>query len=108
MALIKCPECKREVSDRAMSCPSCAYPLEQAVTTESRGKQWKGFKLASVGAIFLGIMIAFSTTISQGGTLAAFLILGGLIGLMAGTKVFLYLVAVYWGVVLGFSIFLIP
>ena len=28
MALIKCPECGKEVSDRAVSCPNCAYPIE--------------------------------------------------------------------------------
>ena len=27
MALIKCPECGREFSDQARSCPSCAYPV---------------------------------------------------------------------------------
>ena len=27
MALIKCPECGREVSDRAGVCPNCAFPL---------------------------------------------------------------------------------
>lgn len=27
MALIKCPECKREVSDRANSCPACGCPI---------------------------------------------------------------------------------
>ncbi len=31
MALIKCPECGKEVSDRAKACPSCAYPLPQSV-----------------------------------------------------------------------------
>jgi ribosomal protein L37E len=25
MALIKCPECKKEISDKAKSCPSCGY-----------------------------------------------------------------------------------
>ena len=30
MALIKCPDCGREVSDRADKCPSCAFPLNQA------------------------------------------------------------------------------
>jgi tellurium resistance protein TerD len=29
MALIMCPECSKEVSDRAESCPNCGYPLEQ-------------------------------------------------------------------------------
>lgn len=27
MALIHCPECGREVSDQATSCPGCGYPL---------------------------------------------------------------------------------
>ena len=28
MALIHCPDCEREVSSRARSCPQCAYPVE--------------------------------------------------------------------------------
>ena len=31
MALINCPECKRQVSDKATSCPSCGYPLNKHV-----------------------------------------------------------------------------
>lgn len=27
MALIKCPECGREISDKAEACPNCAYPI---------------------------------------------------------------------------------
>lgn len=27
MALIACPECGRQVSDKAASCPQCAHPL---------------------------------------------------------------------------------
>ena len=108
MALITCPECKKEVSDRALSCPSCAYPLEQAVTFGETGKKRTWFKLASLGAILAGIMVAFSATLSQGGPLAGFLISGGSIGLLSDTKFFVYLLAVYWGVVLGFMIFLIP
>ena len=30
VALIKCPECGREISDRAASCPNCGYPLVNA------------------------------------------------------------------------------
>lgn len=30
MALIQCPECGREVSDKAQSCPQCGYPIENA------------------------------------------------------------------------------
>jgi hypothetical protein len=27
MALIKCPDCGNEVSDKAEKCPKCAYPI---------------------------------------------------------------------------------
>lgn len=27
MALIQCPECSREVSDRAVACPDCGFPI---------------------------------------------------------------------------------
>ena len=27
MSLIRCPECQREVSDKAPACPGCGYPL---------------------------------------------------------------------------------
>ena len=30
MALIKCPECGTEVSDKAAACPKCAYPIAQS------------------------------------------------------------------------------
>lgn len=27
MALVNCPECGREISDKAVACPHCAYPM---------------------------------------------------------------------------------
>lgn len=35
MALIKCPECNKEVSDRASSCPYCGYPINDYQTKEN-------------------------------------------------------------------------
>ena len=29
--LIKCPECSKEVSDKAEACPNCAYPLTEKI-----------------------------------------------------------------------------
>lgn len=29
MALIKCPECGKEISDTAKSCPNCGYEKER-------------------------------------------------------------------------------
>lgn len=31
MAMIKCPECGTEVSDRARSCPKCGNPIDTKV-----------------------------------------------------------------------------
>lgn len=59
MALIKCPECKKQVSDMSPSCPSCGHPIK-AITIEKTGKKWKGLKLLSVGLIFLGFVAAFN------------------------------------------------
>ncbi len=28
MALINCPECNKEISDKAISCPHCGYPID--------------------------------------------------------------------------------
>lgn len=36
MALIKCPECGREVSDKAPACPNCGYPLDSAVEKDTQ------------------------------------------------------------------------
>lgn len=30
MALISCPECEKEVSDKAKSCPNCGFPFKEA------------------------------------------------------------------------------
>ena len=32
MALIKCPECGKEISDKAKACPNCGCPLEDVIT----------------------------------------------------------------------------
>lgn len=35
MALIKCPECEREISDKVTACPHCGYPLQENQSTPS-------------------------------------------------------------------------
>jgi len=32
MALINCPECNTEVSEKAEKCPKCAYPINKTQT----------------------------------------------------------------------------
>lgn len=40
MALIKCPECGKEISDRAEVCIHCAFPGSK---DEARGRGERGF-----------------------------------------------------------------
>lgn len=59
MALISCPDCGTQVSDKATSCPKCACPLKETTLIEQTGKIWKAVQLA--GGIFmaLGILSVF-------------------------------------------------
>lgn len=36
MALIKCPECGKEISDKAIACPNCGCPMESKVTDKTQ------------------------------------------------------------------------
>lgn len=45
MALIKCPECKHDVSDKALSCPNCGYPMNSPTSTKPRIRNGKPTKL---------------------------------------------------------------
>ena len=36
MALIQCPECQLQVSDRAITCPHCGYPIEKPASRQKR------------------------------------------------------------------------
>ena len=65
MPLITCPECKKEISDKATTCPSCGYPIDvnptdkQPVTiqrTRKKWKVWQGISIVLVIVAFLMIM----------------------------------------------------
>lgn len=36
MAIIRCPECGREISDKAAACPSCGAPVSSGKVTPAR------------------------------------------------------------------------
>lgn len=71
MALIKCPECGKEISDKASSCPSCGYPIgtntttKESVSAVTATSKKQGFNikkllliiLVAVVAIIIGIVI---------------------------------------------------
>lgn len=65
MALISCPECEKEISDKASSCPSCGVPISDDVkapnaashTSVTRtGAKWEGIGfLLIVGGMVYGM-----------------------------------------------------
>lgn len=52
MALIKCPECGKEISDNARKCPNCGNPMYV---------KKKHSPLGIVSAVMCGISILFPT-----------------------------------------------
>ena len=67
MALIPCPECKREVSTLAVSCPHCGTPVvnfrlvspdkETVVTTQLTNKRYKLQRLVALALAVIGWVI---------------------------------------------------
>lgn len=46
MALIRCPECKRRISDKAISCPLCGFPLAENTEIPKQNKtNGKSFRI---------------------------------------------------------------
>lgn len=41
MALIKCPECEKEISNQARNCPNCGFPVQQKIKEEQELKAKK-------------------------------------------------------------------
>ena len=48
--MIKCPECKKDVSESAVACPSCGHPVAKTVTAAEK-KQGCGGCLVILGII---------------------------------------------------------
>ena len=51
MALIQCPECSREVSERAVACPDCGFPIAAECDQEQGGAALVAGKERPVGAL---------------------------------------------------------
>jgi hypothetical protein len=61
MALIKCPECAKEISDTVSNCPHCGYAIKKPgppTVIELTGKKWKKLTLVGWILIFLGFSVA--------------------------------------------------
>lgn len=70
MAMIQCPECGKEISDKATSCPSCGYPINSTqVETEQdrvnvRGKN-KGKNFLTFGGVLFIVSMVFGISTSN-------------------------------------------
>ncbi len=53
MALIKCPECQREISADALACPGCGKPNKAGVNRSKDSSQHAGCFIM-VAALFVG------------------------------------------------------
>ncbi|WP_311223584.1 MULTISPECIES: zinc ribbon domain-containing protein [unclassified Acidovorax] len=58
MALIRCPECSREVSSHAPACPGCGYPLKAGVSNEKQPAWESPSVWGRIAAMFGAWMIA--------------------------------------------------
>ncbi len=61
MVLIKCIECKKEISDKAETCQSCGNPIRHVfvngkVEIEATNKRWKKIHLISWAMIIGGLI----------------------------------------------------
>lgn len=59
MALVNCPECKVEVSDKAEGCPKCAYPINSKLNIpktnqmEKKGMSFMNWIVVAFSAIYV-------------------------------------------------------
>ncbi len=67
MALIKCPDCGKDISSNAPNCPNCGRPMAafsgKAVQTQRKGGKYEaaGFVL-----IVVGIVVCFVSSVVGG------------------------------------------
>ena len=68
MAMITCPDCKRQISENADSCPKCGYQLTTEKIAEIKKKQQRVKKGCGIGClsvivifVILGIIGSFSS-----------------------------------------------
>jgi uncharacterized membrane protein YvbJ len=54
MALMKCPECGKEVSDKAANCPNCGYKITDNIGHVKNPYHGKKIMMLGLGIVILG------------------------------------------------------
>lgn len=88
MALIKCRECSREISDKAAACPGCGAPngasngtnASTHVTAKRAGGKWEGIGFI---LIVIGMVVAMAAD-GPVATIGGFAIVAGLVTFIFG------------------------
>ena len=56
MAMIKCPECGKEISDKAASCPGCGVPINMSPSNNHQSDDTSPKKKDSTIKIIFGVL----------------------------------------------------
>ena len=88
MPLINCPECKKEISDKAYACPNCGNPINEQKTTiqiDPAPKIRREYRKRDIifGAMFLlGLFLGFMSIFTAPGFAFIFFVIAfiGFIG----------------------------
>jgi hypothetical protein len=84
MALVTCPDCNTQMSDRAAACLKCGAPIAAArtdvTTTEATGKPQKMIQLIGVLCILAGVV----SCTAQAPQAAALLLIVGVVLWLVG------------------------
>lgn len=56
MALIECPECKKKISDAAIKCPGCGYPIHNSTSQENSFLTEKNIKRIIIGIVCVAVI----------------------------------------------------
>ena len=84
MALISCPECYKNVSTLAVSCPNCGAPISKAketkATIQATRKELKLHTLLSILVICISfVWIVVAVQADKNPFIAAFIFFGGIV-----------------------------
>lgn len=92
MALIKCSECGKEVSDKAATCPNCGNPIvanpteANPITIQQTRKKWKFWLAVAVVIIIGGWLMMMNGIVSHnagtGGFGAMLIFFGFIVGIV--------------------------
>lgn len=80
MALINCPECNKEISDKAITCPHCGNPINDTkpiIIRKDYKAKAKAFTIAGIIVFVLSGIIGVSTVDSMVGMKAQYVMGGG-------------------------------